>query len=176
MCLTSGDQLGLFSALSGASLFLYPDLSFHVWFLLLLVLYTEFCSHLHMKENIFFLISDGCCSFSPKDLNTLAFSPTVLPALNSHHVTENLSRTLSGTLSQCGDPLSITCRIFRAQPTAVKLLFFPLLKTAKCNKHSSVWCLFQFAEHPWTEMTPITVREDSSWKQQLFIAPPVGLS
>lgn len=63
--------------------------------------------------------------------------PTVLPALYSHHVTENQAHTLSGTLSQCGDPLSVTCHIFHAQPTAVKLFFF-LKKKPKSNEHSSV--------------------------------------
>lgn len=53
MCLMSGDQLGLFGVPSGA--FLFPDLGFHVWFLLLPVLYIDFVPFF-IRTRIFFPI------------------------------------------------------------------------------------------------------------------------
>lgn len=42
MCFTSWDQLFLFGSPSGDSFFLYPDLYFCVWFLILLALHVHF--------------------------------------------------------------------------------------------------------------------------------------
>lgn len=93
MCFVSADQLGLFSVPSGASffsvsLFMLPGLISVTAYPL-----YRFCSLLHLKENGFFLLSGGCCCSSSQDLNNYHFFP-VLPALNSHNITENQAHTV----------------------------------------------------------------------------------
>lgn len=94
--------------------------------------------------------------------------------MNSHKITENQAHTLSNR-----DALAMWwpdfCHLphFSCSAYSCETGFSPSLRTTKSKERSSVWCLSQFAEHPWTEMTLITAREESLWKQQqqqLFIA------
>lgn len=53
MCLTSGDQLGLFSVPSGASLFLYPEITLPCLISVTACPLYRICYLLHLKEIIF---------------------------------------------------------------------------------------------------------------------------
>lgn len=90
---------------------------------------SDFCSCLPFiyililssaEGEYFFLFSVGCIS-SSQDLNRLTFS-SVLPALNSHKITENQAHTLSTSHTLAVWWLSVTYHTSHAQPTAVKLL------------------------------------------------------